>query len=80
MKEEFVDTYRKLGMKIAMIRNAKDLTQKEVGEKIGADSYYVSKIERAAVGLSMDKFFAVAQALGVPPKDLLNFDDIERYM
>lgn len=80
MKAEFVETYTKLGMKIAMVRNAKNLSQKEVGEKIGTDSYYISKIERAVVGLSMDKFFAVAQALGVPPKELLDFDDIEKFM
>jgi|GEM_PF-2047788 len=80
MREEYTDLYRKLGVRVAMIRNAKQLTQKQVAGLIGSDPYYVSKIESGVVGQTLDKFFAVAQALGVPPKELLEFDDIEKFM
>ena len=79
MKEEHLQAYRKLGKKIAVIRIAKDISQKELGASIGTDAYYISKIERASVGLSLDKLFMIARALNVEPWELLHFKELEQY-
>lgn len=78
MKPEFKEDYEKLGTRIAFVRRAKDLTQSEVGERIGKDAKHISKIERASIGMSMDMLFMIARALDVPVHVLLDFRDIDQ--
>lgn len=79
MKAEYLQDYRKLGKKIAVIRITKEISQKELGAAIGTDAYYISKIERASVGLSLDKLFMIARALQVEPWELLHFKELDQY-
>lgn len=67
------DNYIELGLNIAYYRKRSSLTQKELARKIGANMSFISKIETATVGVSLDKLFAISEALGIPPSLLLKF-------
>ena len=71
MKSEFSEFYRILGLNIAYYRNLRGLSQEQLGEKLDIEQPHVSKIERAAIGISMDMLYAIAVALDVEPYLLL---------
>lgn len=77
MKPEFRDWYVKLGMRIAIVRRSKNLSQKELADLIGTEMQNISKYERAYSGIGMDRLFEIAAALSVPPCMLLDFSEIE---
>ena len=74
MRSEFKDKYKMLGLNISYFRKMRGYTQDMLAEKIGIDQTHMSKIEVAAVGISFDVFFKIAEALEVSPEKLLNFD------
>ena len=76
MKEQNKAYYRKLGIKIAYYRNQRDLTQKEVADKLDTEPSNVSRIEKGNVGLSLDMIIAIAEALDVPLHLLFDFRDL----
>lgn len=78
MKQEFLPIYEKLGIRIANLRRARTLGQKEVAEKSGIETKTLSKIERAQVGMSLDTLFMLARTLSVSPSDLLNFEELDK--
>ena len=71
MNPEFSEFYRILGLNIAYYRNLRGLSQEQLGEKLDIEQPHVSKIERAAIGISMDMLCAIAAALDVEPYLLL---------
>jgi len=73
MKEKYSDFYEKLGLNVAYYRNLKKMTQEQLGDKVGIDQTHVSRIERAAVGISIDLLFDLATALEVEPYKLMLF-------
>ncbi|MDO4743510.1 MAG: helix-turn-helix transcriptional regulator [bacterium] len=74
MKIKFKDSYKMMGLNIAYYRKKLGYTQENLAERIGIDQTHMSKIEVAAVGISFDVFFEIADALGVSPKQLLDFE------
>ncbi len=79
MKPMFKDEYIKAGIRIATIRRARGMSQQDVADCIEVEAYYVSKSERAAVGMTLDMLFAIAAPLGVPAYELLDFRELERF-
>lgn len=75
MNPAYHEFYRIMGLNIAYYRNLKDLSQEQLGDKIGIEQSHVSKIERAAVGISMDMLCDIAGVLGVEPYLLLKPKD-----
>ena len=75
MNAAYSDFYRMMGLNIAYYRNAKEMSQEQLGDRINCDQTYISKIERAAVGVSMDTLCAIAKALDVQPYQLLKPKD-----
>ena len=71
MKAEYKLYYRYLGQNIALYRKYRGMTQGALAERIGIDQSHMSRIENAGVGVSMDLFFTIAEALQVPPEKLL---------
>ena len=71
MKAEYTLYYRYLGQNIALYRKYRGMTQGALAEYVDIDQSHLSKIENAGVGVSMDLFFAIAEALQVPPEKLL---------
>jgi len=67
------DLLGRLGRRIAVARNAADLTQEALAEKIGRTKNQVSNIERAETDIPMSTFLAIAEAVGVSPAELFDW-------
>lgn len=75
MKPEFKEFYRLIGVNIAYYRNLREMSQSQLGEILDCDQSYISKIERNAVGISLDTLCVIAAALNVQPYQLLKPKD-----
>ena len=67
--------YIKFGLKIQYYRKLSGMTQEAFADKVGISWSYLAKIESPtrAFGVSMEKLFAIAEALNVPASKL--FED-----
>ena len=54
MNPAYHEIFRIMGLNIAYYRNLRQMSQEQLGDKLGFEQSYMSKIERAAVGISMD--------------------------
>lgn len=75
MKEKYHEVYRIMGLNIAYYRNLRGMTQEQLGDKLNMEQSHISKIERAAVGISMDTLCDIARELNVEPYLLLKPKD-----
>ena len=75
MKQAYYEAYRIMGLNIAYYRNLRGMTQEQLGDKLNMDQSHVSKIERAAIGISMDTLCDIAKELNVEPYLLLKPKD-----
>lgn len=73
MKRKYEDRYLKIGLNIAYYRKLREYTQYQLADKLEIEQPHLSRIETASLGFSFDMFFAIADALEVPPKELLDF-------
>lgn len=62
--------YKILGENIAFYRNRRGLTQEQLSAMIDTTRVHISRIENADCAVSLDKIFAIADALGVEPYKL----------
>ena len=67
MKPEYCKVYKTIGLNIIYYRNKNDMSQYQLGDILNKDQSHVSKIERAAVGVSIDTLCDIAKALNVEP-------------
>ncbi|MBR4286100.1 MAG: helix-turn-helix transcriptional regulator [Clostridia bacterium] len=65
MDKQFYNEYKMIGLNIAFYRRLKNYTQEALAEKVDIDQTHLSKIERAAVGVSLDLLFKIADVLEV---------------
>ena len=63
-----------LGQNIKKYREAKNLTQEALAEKIDLSREYIVRVERGQKYLSLKKLFLLTAILGVKFSDLTNFD------
>lgn len=77
MKQEHLDRYKKLGLKISYYRKLKGLTQEQLAEQLDRNIAHIGAIEAPNVerSLSLDTLFDIADALGVPPRRFFEFDE-----
>lgn len=75
MNPAYREIYRILGLNIAYYRNLREMSQEQLGDKLGFEQSYVSRIERAGVGISMDTLCDIAKFLNVEPYLLLKPKD-----
>lgn len=77
MKKEYIETYKKLGLRIAYFRKMKGFTQERLAEKLGKSAGYIGAVEAVNVerAISMDMLFDISALLNVPAYKLLQFDD-----
>lgn len=68
METEVLDVY--IGRKIKEYRTKKNLTQKELGKKIGVGHTTVSAYEKGTITLNMNTLFAIGEALDIKVDDL----------
>lgn len=75
MNQIYIDKYKMVGLNIAYYRKLKNLTQEALAEAMDIDQTHLSKIERAAVGISLDNLFKIADILEIDVHKLLIFKD-----
>ena len=75
MQTKYEQEYIKFGLKVQYYRKLRGLTQEAFADKVGISWSYLAKIESPtrAFGVSMEKLFAIAEALEVPVAKL--FED-----
>lgn len=64
-----------IGNTIRELRNAKELTMKELGERVGLTESAIGMIERGERNPSIDKLPVIAKALNTTPSLLMNWED-----
>lgn len=67
---------RAVGERIRECREAQGLSQDKLAKMMGgvSNGAHLSKIELGKVTCNLDYLFRIATALGIEPKDLLDFD------
>ena len=73
MKAQYMEWYRRIALNIVYYRKLRGYTQEQLAEIVDIERTHMSKIENSTVGFSFDLFFALAEALEVSPKSLLDF-------
>lgn len=68
-----VSPEKKLGQRIAELRERRGLSQAKVAETVGVTVESVSRLERGVVTPSLERLQAIAEALGVRLQDLFTF-------
>lgn len=56
---------------VRRIRTEIGLSQEELAYRAGLHRTYISSIERGERNVSLENIFAIAEALSIPPSDLL---------
>lgn len=76
MKQEHLDKYKKLGLKINYYRKINGLTQLQFAEKIDKSLSFVGAVEAPNINrtISLDTLFDIADVLKIPPYLLLKND------
>ncbi len=79
MKNDYVGKYRDefvaIGLKIGYLRRQRALTQEQLADRAGISPGFLSQLEapNMSVGMSLTTLFSIAEALEVPPNELLIF-------
>ena len=77
MKVVHIERYRQIGLKIAYYRKLRGLTQEQLAEKVERTPAFIGHLEAPNVekGVSLDTLFDIADALNVPPRRFLSFEE-----
>jgi putative transcriptional regulator len=70
-----VDQRRRFGVRVRQVREQRGLTQERLGELAGVDRKTVNRIETGVHSILLDRLFALADALKIPPAELFLWDD-----
>lgn len=75
MGKKHADKYRLIGKAISEYRQKKEITQKELADKIGVSLSYISKIEapNSKKSFSLEILLDIADELDVSIHDLLKY-------
>lgn len=68
------DIAGKLGRRVQELRAARDFTQQDLAERVGIAQATLSRIERGALGVSLDVLDKLARGLEVSVARLMDFD------
>ena len=73
MQKKYEQEMIRFGLKVQYYRKLRGMTQEAFADKAGISWSYLAKIESPtrAFGVSMEKLFAIAEALDIPPSKLL---------
>jgi transcriptional regulator with XRE-family HTH domain len=64
------------GEHLRQVRIAKGFTQERLAYASDLEFSQISRIERGIINTSISQVFQIAEALGVPPKELFDFEFI----
>ncbi len=71
----YKELYKQIGLNIKKYREAKNITQEKLADKIGRSVNHVGKIEVAFSQPSLRLLADIAAALDIPLKYLFDFDN-----
>lgn len=74
-KQEFL---RLVGLKIARLRRAKKITQADFADDIGVMINTISRVEGAKVDARLSTLKSIADGLGVPLAELLDWEEFQK--
>lgn len=66
----------RFGKRVRQLRRATGVSQEGFAHAIGMDRSYYGSIERGERNVSLENICLIADGLGVPPAELLQFDRI----
>ena len=77
MKDQYLDKYRKMGLKISYYRKLKGLTQEQLAERIDKNLAFIGAVEAPNVDrtISLDTLFDIVCVLGIPAYKFLMDED-----
>lgn len=77
MKDEYIDKYQQIGLKIAYYRKRRGLTQEELAELLDKSPAFIGHVEAPNIpkAISMDTLLDISRVLEVPAYKFLMFDD-----
>ncbi|UIF86110.1 helix-turn-helix domain-containing protein [Cupriavidus sp. UYPR2.512] len=61
-----------VGAAVRRLREAGDISQRQLGDRVGLDRNHISRIEMGSTNIALDTLEKVATALGVAASDLLS--------
>jgi transcriptional regulator with XRE-family HTH domain len=67
-----------IGSKIKNSRTMLGMSQKDLAEKVGLTSSFISQLENNQISPSLNSFFQIADVLGISPSSLLQRDKIAK--
>lgn len=68
------EKFKELGKSVALYRKKAGLTQVQLAIKLGITREHLGHIEVGIKRPSLELLFAIASALNIKPKDLLDFE------
>jgi len=80
--EDVSELRRDAGHWLKRLREAQELSQRDLAEKVGVEYYtFISQVESGRGRIPPDRYRAWANALGVPPRDFVirlmrNYDPV----
>ena len=76
LKTKYEQEFIRFGLKVQYYRKLRGMTQEAFADKVGMSWSFLAKVESPtrAFGVSMDKIFAIAEALEIPTSKLFEED------
>lgn len=72
MKKPKLSARQTFGQNLRRARRLKDISQEELASRADLSRTYISEVERGVRNVSIDNMGSLAQALGVPLRDLVD--------
>lgn len=66
---------RLIGARVREVRTSLELSQAELAERAGLGVETISRLERGVQGVTMDNLYALAQAMNVPFKNVVDIEE-----
>ena len=66
-KSVFTDAYRSVIERLVAMRKERGVSQVELARRLGKTQQFISYIERGERRIDVVEFYAIAEALGLPP-------------
>jgi len=73
LKANYLKIQERFGANLKKIREAKDLSLRELAAKCDLDDSRISKIENGKFNIQLSTIFELAKGLDIEPKELLDF-------
>ncbi len=70
--EAFINDKKTFGLRLAKLRESKNVSAREMSLALGQNKNYINLIESGKSYPSMDSFFYICEYMGITPKDFFD--------